>query len=118
MVGKACGQNHRPREVGKQLLSLRYSVWRPCPWVAPPYSGWAFPVQQDSSSADSHRAYPELRLLGAARSLQADREGEEGMIGRFLVARLLPPNITPKVEEGWSEKIVLGEGGYAYNRAK
>ena len=90
----------------------------PAHGVAPPYSGWAFPVQQDSSSADSHRAYPELGLLGAARSLQADREGEEGMIGRFLVARLLPTNITPKVEEGWSEKIVPGEGGYAYNRTK
>lgn len=89
-------------------------------WAGSPTAGGPEAPAQDGSSGLSKTSLQTPKehayacLLGDSKSLQADSEGEEGIIGRFLAARLLPPNITPKSRrERWREKVVPGEGGWS-----
>lgn len=64
--------------------------------VVPPYSEWVFWAEQTSPQTPIEHTQS---CVSEESALQADGEDEEGIIGRFLAARLLPPNITSKVEE-------------------
>lgn len=91
-VEKACGRGHRPMEVQEATaFSLSFSLKT--------LLLGQLRVGLSGSGrllSNSHRDTKSC-LLGDSKSLRAD---SEGIIGRFLAARLLPPNITPKVEEG------------------